>query len=110
MQTIPLQISEQLVIQLESYISDKRPLEHILTEAVQFWLLQQQHQQVEQSWEVLRQANLVMEPAEQAAWAQSVQAVTAAEVEPMSRVEMERGLANLTPPLSEEILQLRGDY
>jgi len=111
MDMVQVQLPATLVQQVKQTAAADKALEQVLVEAVQMWLDNQHQKQIEaeaeQALSFLRKTGLVMNAERQHSFAQSIAALLEIDEEP-SRAEIEAALANLEPPLSEEIIMMRG--
>lgn len=113
MKTIEVQLPAHLIRQVQQHIAPDEPIEQVLAQVVQLWLDQQDQPaaptEAEQALQFLRQSGLVMSAERQHALAEAVKS-TLDVTESPDRVELETVLAGLNPPLSEEIIAMRGEY
>lgn len=112
METIEVQLPAHLIRQVQQHIAPDEPIEQALAQAVQLWLDRQDQavapSEAEQALQFLRQSGLVMSAERQHALAQAIKSTLDA-TESLNRAELETVLAGLNPPLSEEIIAMRGE-
>ena len=113
MEMVQVQLPAELVRQIQETVPSSKTLEQIFAEAIQMWLDRQQQQkartEAEKALRFLRQAGLVMGEEKQHAFAQSLRTTLEVDERP-DREEVEAAMANLNPPLSQEIITLRGEH
>jgi hypothetical protein len=112
MEMVQVQLPVKLVRRVEQTIPPGQALEQVLAEAIETWLDSQQPAQAAaeaaQALLFLREAGLVMSAERQQAFAQAIRATLEPTENPI-REEVEAALIHLTPPLSAEIIALRGE-
>jgi len=106
MNTVTVRLPDTLV---ESLHRQALPPDEAIIQALEEWLETRQREQRKQARQVLLEKRLIMSPDEQRAFVNAVRTQLSLDREPPSLEEVERALANLAPPLSEEIIIGRGE-
>lgn len=106
MNTITVRLPEALA---ESLRREALPPDEAIIKALEEWLEKRQKEQSERARRVLLEKGLIMSSEEQRAFANAVRTRLSLDREPPSLEEVEKSLANLEPPLSEEIITGRGE-
>lgn len=106
MSTITVQLPEALA---ESLRQETLPPNEAIIKALEEWLETRQQEQRERARQVLLEKGLIMSLDEQRAFVNAVRTQLSLDREPPSLEEVEKTLADLEPPLSEEIIAGRGE-
>ncbi|MGA9348595.1 MAG: hypothetical protein WBW48_07300 [Anaerolineae bacterium] len=106
MSTIEVRLPEPLAKRLQQ---EALPPDEVIIEALEEWLQKRQEEQGKRARQVLLDRGLIMSPEEQQVFANAIRTRLSLDREPPSLEEVERALANLDPPLSEEIIVGRGE-
>lgn len=106
MSTIEVRLPEPLAkrLQEEAVLADDA-----IVEALEAWLETRRQEQRKRTRQVLLDRGLIMSPEEQRAFANTIRARLSLDREPPSLEEVEKTLADLEPPLSQEIITGRGE-
>jgi len=106
MNTITVRLPESLAERLSR---EALPPDEAIIKALEEWLQKRQEEQGKRARQVLLDRGLIMSPEEQQVFANAIRTRLSLDREPPSLEEVERALANLDPPLSEEIIVGRGE-
>jgi hypothetical protein len=106
MSTITIRLPEALA---ESLSREALPPDEAIIKALEEWLKTRQQEQRKRARQVLLEKGLIMSPDEQRALINAVRTQLSLDREPPSLEEVEKSLAGLDPPLSEEIIAGRGE-
>jgi len=106
MNTITVRLPEALA---ESLRREALPPDEVIIKALGEWLEKRQKEQRKRAQQVLLEKGLIMSSGEQQTFANAVRTRLSLDREPPSLEEVEKALANLEPPLSEEIIAGRGE-
>jgi len=106
MNTITVRLPEALA---ESLRREALPPDEVIIKALGEWLEKKQKEQRKRAQQVLLEKGLIMSSEEQQTFANAVRTRLSLDREPPSLEEVEKALANLEPPLSEEIIAGRGE-
>jgi hypothetical protein len=106
MSTITIRLPEALA---ESLSREALPPDEAIIKALEEWLETRQQEQRKRARQVLLEKGLIMSPDEQRAFIHAVRTQLSLDREPPSLEEVEKSLAGLDPPLSEEIIAGRGE-
>ncbi len=106
MSTVTVRLPESLA---ESLRREALSPDEAIIKALEEWLETRQQEQRKRARQVLLDRGLIMSPEEQRAFANAIRARLSLDREPPSFEEVEKALANLKPPLSEEIIVGRGE-
>lgn len=106
MSTIEVRLPEPLAkrLQEEAVLADDA-----IVEALEAWLEKRQEEQRKRARQVLLDRGLIMSPDEQQTFTNAIRARLSLNREPPRLEEVEKSLAKLEPPLSEEIIVGRGE-
>ncbi|MFQ5813691.1 MAG: hypothetical protein ACE5I2_10970 [Anaerolineae bacterium] len=105
MSTITVQLPEALA---ESLRREVLPPDKAIIKALEEWLQTRRKEQRKRARQVLLDKGLIMSPDEQQTFTNAIRARLSLNGEPPSLEEVEKSLAKLEPPLSEEIIVGRG--
>jgi hypothetical protein len=110
METFQIQLPLSLAQRIRQKARSAEALNRVVAEAIQQWLDNGRKEKVDKEivLKTLRDAGLVMSSERQRAFAQAMITALPPRVTP-ARAQVEASLANLKVPLSEEIINMRGD-
>ena len=106
MSMIEVRLPEPLAKRLQE---EAVPADEAIVEALEEWLEKRQEEQRKRARQVLLDRRLIISSEEQRAFVNAVRTRLSLDREPPSLEEVEKALADLEPPLSEEIIAGRGE-